>query len=502
MTFTSKKINIPLSKLIPSMITIMALCLGITSIRYSLDGKFNIAVALIIIAAFLDGIDGRVARLLNSTSEFGAQLDSLADLCSFGVAPAIAVYLWSLNEIPYKGVGWGIVLVYIACSALRLARFNTQIFDHESKNKEVKNNFFIGVPMPVAAGLLLIPLMCSFEIFKSNLLINSYWFIAFYMIFIGLLMISKIPIYSGKKISVPKERVNLFLILSGIVFTGIIFEPWFLLPIIGLLYIILIPIGSIYYYCKIIKNKDIRTTKISVILVIAFVLMTQSNVKASEYNHSDSIHCLNAIKIFEKKYNIPKNFLYLISLVESGRYNNISKTAQPWPWSVNINGRSEYFKSKTELVSALKKYVASGKENFDIGCNQINYKFHKHNFSSIEQMASPYYNVGYSAYYLASNYLKTNNWQEAVAMYHSKNPYHGSKYIKKIKQTAKTSGSLLMALNTSKKSVINKSFNLNSKVISNSNTNSRLISKKSIGIMVYNNSNKYDDIIKIPKELG
>ena len=494
MTFTSKKINIPLSKLIPSMITILALCLGITSIRYSLDEKFNIAVALIIIAAFLDGIDGRVARLLNSTSEFGAQLDSLADLCSFGVAPAIAVYLWSLKEIPYKGVGWGIVLVYIACSALRLARFNVQSFDYDNKNKELTSNFFVGVPMPVGAGLLLIPLMCSFEICKNNLLINSYWFIALYMIFIGLLMISKIPIYSGKKISIPKEKVNLLLILSGIVFTGIIFEPWLLLPIIGLLYIIFIPVGSIYCYRKVIKNKDIKTTKILVILVIIFISMTKNNATALEYNHSDSVHCLNAIKIFEKKYNIPKNFLYLISLVESGRYNNISKTSQPWPWSVNINGQSKFFKSKTELVSALKKYVASGKENFDVGCNQINYKYHRHNFSSIEQMASPYYNVGYSAYYLASNYLKTNNWQEAVAMYHSKNPRHGSKYIKKIRQTAKTSGSLLMALNDSKKRNPNNRPRINSQIISK---------KSATGIMVYNNSNnRIDDVIKIPKELG
>ena len=127
MTMTPKKLNVPIQKLIPSIITILALCLGITSIRYSLDGKFNIAVALIIIAAFLDGLDGKIARLLNSTSEFGAQLDSLADLCNFGVAPGIAVYLWSLKEIPYKGVGWAIVLVYIACSALRRGFFEWYI---------------------------------------------------------------------------------------------------------------------------------------------------------------------------------------------------------------------------------------------------------------------------------------------------------------------------------------------------------------------------------------
>ena len=487
MTLASKKINIPLSKLIPSMITILALCLGITSIRYSLDGKFNIAAALIIIAAFLDGIDGRIARLLNSTSEFGAQLDSLADLCSFGVAPGIAIYLWSLKGIPYKGVGWGIVLFYVACSALRLARFNTQPFDND-KNKEIRDNFFVGIPMPVGAGLLLIPLMCSFELCTDSLLVHSYWFMAFYMILIGLLMISKIPLYSAKTMSVPKERVNLILILSGMVFTGIIFEPWLLLPIIGLLYIIFVPIGSIYYYRKITKSKNMKITKISIILALFSLLMINNNAIALEYNHADSMHCLNAIKVFEKKYKIPKNFLYLISLVESGRYNNKSKATQPWPWTANINGKSRFFKNKAELVSAIKKYVASGKENFDIGCNQINYKFHKHNFSSIEQMASPYHNVRYSAYYLASNYLKTNNWQQAVAMYHSKNPYYSSKYINKIKNTAKTSGSLLMALNDGKKRVLNNKPKLNSQIINK---------KSTVGIVVYNNSKSYIGFCRI-----
>ena len=249
MTLGPKKLNIPspLYKLIPSIITILALCLGITSIRYSLDGKFNIAVALITIAAFLDGIDGRIARLLHSTSEFGAQLDSLADLCNFGIAPGITVYLWSLKEIPYKGVGWAMVLLYIACSTVRLARFNIQAVD---QNKEIESNFFIGIPMPVAAGLLLIPMMCSFELIRSTLFIFSYWFNAFYMIFIGLLMISKIPIYSAKKISIPKERVNILLIISVVIFTGIIFEPWILLPIIGLSYIFIIPFGSFYCYKK------------------------------------------------------------------------------------------------------------------------------------------------------------------------------------------------------------------------------------------------------------
>lgn len=128
-----KALHIPLYKLMPNIVTILGLCIGITSIRYALDGKWTMAVGLIVIAAILDGIDGRLARLLNSTSKFGAELDSLVDVINFGVAPALINYLWILHEIPYKGVGWAVVLIYSACSTIRLARFNSNLDDAESK---------------------------------------------------------------------------------------------------------------------------------------------------------------------------------------------------------------------------------------------------------------------------------------------------------------------------------------------------------------------------------
>ena len=268
MTLSKKKLNVPIYKLIPSIITIVALCLGITSIRYSLDGKFNIAVALISIAAFLDGIDGRIARLLNSSTQFGAQLDSFADLCSFGVAPGVSVYLWILRDIPYKGVGWSIVLFYIVCSSLRLSRFHIQLIDNK-KDREIEKDFFIGIPMPVAASVLLTPMMFSFEMIQNNFIIFSYWFNAFYMILIGFLMISKVPIYSAKRISVPKEKVNIILVMSSIIFTGIVFEPWILLPIFGLLYILIVPLGSVYYQnirCK--KRKFEHDADIMIVISI------------------------------------------------------------------------------------------------------------------------------------------------------------------------------------------------------------------------------------------
>ncbi|MFQ3307619.1 MAG: CDP-diacylglycerol--serine O-phosphatidyltransferase [Candidatus Midichloriaceae bacterium] len=239
-------ITVPFQKLIPSIITVAAMCLGITAIRYSLDGKFNIAVALIIIAAFLDGIDGRIARLLNASSQFGAQLDSLADLCNFGVAPGITIYLWSLKDIPFKGIGWSFVLFFITCSALRLARFNAQAL---MKKESVNMNYFTGLPMPIAGVLLLIPMVFTFDLLKEKDFL-SYWGIAIYVVVIGLLMISKIPIYSAKKLHVSKEKIPFILIIIGLLFSFLILEPWIVLPFVGLLYIIIILSVGLYTTIK------------------------------------------------------------------------------------------------------------------------------------------------------------------------------------------------------------------------------------------------------------
>lgn len=234
--------SIPLVTLIPSIITMFALCLGTTAIRYALEAKFDIAAALIIVASIMDGLDGRIARLLNSTSHFGAHLDSLADLVSFGVAPGMILYLWSLHQLTYKGVGWAVVLFYITCSAFRLARFNVQA---GNINEKKSNNFFIGVPTPAAAGLALLPLVITFNITEYRLP-NS--FIAVYVMLIGVVMISQLPTFSGKKVSVKREYVVPLLVLTGVLMAGILIEPWFVLPLMGIGYIISIPVSSIYYY--------------------------------------------------------------------------------------------------------------------------------------------------------------------------------------------------------------------------------------------------------------
>jgi CDP-diacylglycerol--serine O-phosphatidyltransferase len=243
--------SIPISKLAPSIVTLMALCLGVTSIRYALDLKWPIAVALIMIACFLDGIDGRLARLLNTTSGFGAQLDSLSDLVSFGVAPAVVLYLWSLHDIPYRGVGWAVVLFFIACSAIRLARFNSKLDDIDEQVK--MKDYFTGVPMPAAAALSLLPLIITFDICKG--LAISPWFVAVYLIFIGILMISKIPVASFKSIYVKKQYISPLLIIITCFITFLIIEPWWTLPLLGIIYFSSIPI-SIYFYKKANKKNN------------------------------------------------------------------------------------------------------------------------------------------------------------------------------------------------------------------------------------------------------
>lgn len=240
----SKAISeVHLYKLLPSFITILALCLGISAVRYAMDSKWTIAAGLIVFAGFMDGLDGRIARLLNSTTSFGAQLDSLADLVSFGVAPAIVMYFWKLHDIPYKGVGWGVVLFFIICSAIRLARFNSMLED--PKEKERMKNFFLGVPMPSAAALLILPLTLTFELVNYDF---NYWQIAFYQLIIGILMISRIPTFSFKGIVIKKKFISIIMLIFATLICGIVIEPWVFLPAIGLIYIMLIPVSVIAYY--------------------------------------------------------------------------------------------------------------------------------------------------------------------------------------------------------------------------------------------------------------
>ena len=238
----------------PNLVTVTGLCLGISALRYALDEKFIIATALILVAAIMDAIDGRIARLLKFESEFGAQLDSLADMISFGVAPAIIAYLWSLHNIPYLGVGWSVVLFFITCGALRLARFNSDLTNAEAAARS--KLFFKGIPIPAAACLSLMPMITTFEIVHTQ---YSPWFIACYMVLLGLLMVSRVPTYAAKQFVIAERYIMFIQILSCLIVMAIILEPWRTLPLIGVIYFLMIPCSIVQYHKR--YSKKLASTR-------------------------------------------------------------------------------------------------------------------------------------------------------------------------------------------------------------------------------------------------
>ena len=224
-----------MTRLIPNAITVGALCAGLSGIRFAIDGRFEMAVAAIMVAAVLDGLDGRMARLLNGTSKFGAELDSLSDFLSFGVAPALIVYLWVLNA--WGGLGWIVALAYAVCCALRLARFNTML--SEPNQPSWAGNFFTGVPAPAGAGLALMPLMAHFE-FGAGIADRA-WLGALVLALVAFLMVSRLPTFSGKKLHVPRGWLVPALVCVGLFFAALASAPWATLLAAGLLYLALIP---------------------------------------------------------------------------------------------------------------------------------------------------------------------------------------------------------------------------------------------------------------------
>ena len=229
--------------ILPSVLTLVGVCLGISSIKFAMDGNFAFAVLFLVVAAILDALDGRVARLIKGTSDFGKELDSLTDFVSFGIAPAFIVYFWELNK--FGKIGWLIVLFFSVCCVLRLARFNLTKFENKD---EWKNNFFQGVPSPAGGCLILFPLM--FELSNFSNLINLKAITPYFMVIVSVLLISKIPTFSFKKISI-KRNMTIFLLLGlGLFFVSIIQFTFETLSICLLIYLFLIPIGIYNYKLK------------------------------------------------------------------------------------------------------------------------------------------------------------------------------------------------------------------------------------------------------------
>ena len=230
------RMRLPLNSLAPNILTVLALCAGLTSIRFSLLERWEQAVTAIFVAAVFDTLDGRVARLLKGASRFGAELDSLSDFLSFGVAPAILIYLWGLEGA--GNIGWAAALAYAVCAALRLARFNTALDDPNRAAWSMR--FFMGVPAPAAAGLLVMPLLLSFDTgqWRAPAFVLIPWLVA-----IGALMVSRLPTYSFKKVQIRREFILPVLFIVGLIAILLVTEPWITLFSLGLAYLAALPIG-------------------------------------------------------------------------------------------------------------------------------------------------------------------------------------------------------------------------------------------------------------------
>jgi len=245
---------IPVRTLLPNLITLLALCAGLTAIRVAVEGKLELALAAIVFAALLDGIDGRIARMLKGTSRFGAELDSLADFVNFGVAPALILYFWGLHEI--KSAGWIAALVFAICAGLRLARFNVMIDD---PNKPVwAANFFTGIPAPAGAITVLLPIYLNFLGVSAGLI--TAWLTFFYTLAIALLMVSRLPVFSGKRVGkrVPPEMVLPVFVLVVLFFALLLSYPWQVLTIGTLAYLVCLPLGWLSYREQ--QRKDLAAT--------------------------------------------------------------------------------------------------------------------------------------------------------------------------------------------------------------------------------------------------
>ncbi len=234
---------LPINRLIPNVLTVLALATGVTALRFGLEGRWDLAIGMIVAAAVFDALDGRIARLIGGTTGFGAQLDSLSDVIAFGLVPGVLVYTFALKGL--GGTGWVVALVYITCCALRLARFNTKLNDPDLPPWAY--NYFNGVPAPAGAGLALLPMILAQQFpgsFFTHPLLNAIWLLG-----MAALMISSIPTYAMKKIRVPQSQVPLALLGVGVLAAGGISEPWLTLAGLSIVYLAFIPF-SIRSYAR------------------------------------------------------------------------------------------------------------------------------------------------------------------------------------------------------------------------------------------------------------
>jgi CDP-diacylglycerol--serine O-phosphatidyltransferase len=239
--------------ILPNMLTLIGVCIGLTSIRFALDGRFEFAIVAIILAAIIDGLDGRIARLIKGTSKVGKELDSLTDMISFGVAPAFIMYFWKLNTL--GRFGWLVCLIYVICVALRLARFNV----NSGQEPSWRDNFFEGVPSPAGGILVLTPLIFSMTNFEF-ITINYDIVVPIFFIVTSLLLISKFPSYSFKKIVI-QRKTTIFLLFGIVLFFGLLLiYPFNVIAISAIIYLAMLPI-SFFHYQKLKKQNEDQNFK-------------------------------------------------------------------------------------------------------------------------------------------------------------------------------------------------------------------------------------------------
>jgi CDP-diacylglycerol--serine O-phosphatidyltransferase len=239
--------------ILPNAITLIGVCIGLSSIKFALDGKFSLAVIGILFAGLMDALDGRIARLIKGTSKMGKELDSLGDVISFGVAPAFIMYFWSLQYL--DKLGWFVCLIYVICVALRLARFNV----NSEEEPSWKDNFFEGIPAPAGGILVLMPLIISFSGFNEIFFkINYDLVVPIFFIVVSTFLISTIPTYSFKRIVIPRSMTKFVLFGMVLFFGALLVYTFKILAVSTFLYLCLIPV-SYFHYKKIKKEKNIVT---------------------------------------------------------------------------------------------------------------------------------------------------------------------------------------------------------------------------------------------------
>jgi len=246
--------RIPVRTLAPNLITLLALCAGLTAIRMAFENRYVLALAAIVFAAVLDGIDGRLARLLKGTSRFGAELDSLSDFVNFGVAPALILYFWGLHDL--KSVGWIAAMGFAICAGLRLARFNVMADDPDRPAWTA--NFFVGMPAPAGAVTVLLPIYAVFlGLPRSQFLI---WLTLIYTVGIAALMVSRLPVFSGKRVGtrVPPDLVGPVVVVVVLFVALLIAYPWIVLTSGTLTYLATLPFGWLSYRSYERRSRDGR----------------------------------------------------------------------------------------------------------------------------------------------------------------------------------------------------------------------------------------------------